>query len=64
MSALDTLAATLLRAADQLEHGSVYERAWAAHFREDRKAALLMAVTWREPSELLTNATGRTDGNQ
>lgn len=56
---LESLAAELLRAADQLEQGNEYARAWAAHFRTDRGAVLLLAGTWREPSEPLTRGSSQ-----
>lgn len=58
---LDDLAAELLRAIVQLERSSnPYARAWAAHFRTDRGAVLLLAGTWREPSEPLTRGSIET----
>lgn len=51
MNPLLTLAGALAVAAEALEQdGSMYRRAWAAHFRADRRAVLLMAETWREPA--------------
>jgi hypothetical protein len=52
VNVLTDLAQAMERAAEALGKGNPFQRAWSRHLLVDRKAMLMLAVTWREPSSV------------